>query len=158
LSYHLTLFPLPEGYKPEEVYRGLMRRKESEPEAEANVDGLQEIANLLLTRVPGLTQAGGGTSAIQLENRELELEVVIHEASVDLTVPNFRDSAREMLGCLKACVEVMAKERGYVAWDPQLGRRIMPADLDSMIRQYRDVGPILPVMRRKVMKPWWKLW
>jgi hypothetical protein len=62
-----------------------------------------------------------------------------------------------MLQCVRECVDLLRVE-GYAAWDPQLNRVITPADLDAMIRQYREVDPVLLTFRQKEKKPWWKFW
>jgi hypothetical protein len=159
MSYDLTLFPLPAGATPQSVYRELMRAGGEAAETATDFSAIQDIANLLTSKVAGLREAGAGTSFIQLDCGELDVQIVVHAGSVEISVPYFREHVRESLSCLRACVAVLGAERGYAAWDPQLGRAITPADLDGMVRQYRDVDPILPMLRKKVAaKPWWKFW
>jgi hypothetical protein len=163
LSYNLSLFPVPTGQKPEDIYKQLMRDEEQSSPAPVDGDAyaaMNQIAAWIESRVPGLTRSLSepAGSWIQLDQPELEVRILISPRSVAITVPHFRDRAHDMLKCMRDCVTTLQIHAGYTAWDPQLDRTITPADLDLMIQQYRNVDVVLPVIRQKAKEPWWKLW
>ena len=154
MSYDLTLFRCPLGVAPELA----VERLESGSVSEENFEQLEQTAAWLQARVPTLARSSAGDVAfIELDQHELDVQVILSGRSIDITLPYFRDGAREMLTCVRRCVAALS-ERGYTAWDPQLGRVVTPDDLDRMLSKYREADSVLPELRQRQDKPWWKFW
>ena len=73
-------------------------------------------------------------------------------------MPYFRANARDMLHAVRICIEVLEKEAGFLAYDPQLDSVITAADMTAMYEQYRATDSVLPQIRGLGKKPWWKFW
>jgi hypothetical protein len=172
VSYDLKLFSVPEGVEPQAAYEQLMHREESEI---ADIDDrvrpslpdstrakMQQLAQTVGTRWPSFAQFQTASPLpwIELNDEDLQIQFVVHEGSASITMPYFRGPTDRLMECLRCCLNACREERGYVAFDPQLGRVVTVTDLDRIAHQYRGMDKSLPTLRShdSKPKPWWKFW
>jgi len=173
MSYDLTLSRLPHGADADAAYHALMEQEEADA---GDFDGrltrsipdssrqeMQQLAGELKGQHPAFVQfeTTSPLPHIELNDEQLQVQVIIYERTVAITVPYFRKHASSMMACIKRCIEVLNSVAGFVAYDPQLGRIVTTADIDDMVKQYRQMDSALPVIlahNRADKKPWWKFW
>jgi len=67
-----------------------------------------------------------------------------------------------MMQLAALCIEVLEKEAGFVAYDPQLDRVVHHSELANSLAAYREMDRRLPELTRRagrqMRKPWWKFW
>jgi hypothetical protein len=121
---------------------------------------MERIAGALQARHPAFErfQPERPLPFIELDDEDLQVQVNICAHSVDVTMPYVRANARDMLHAVRICIEVLEKEAGLLAYDPQLDRMITAADVTAMYEQYRATDSVLPQIRGLGNKPWWKFW
>jgi hypothetical protein len=159
MSYDLRLFEVPDGVEPQSAYDNLVQREETElVNADDSIkrslpastrERMQELADALSTQWPAFVQFEPKTPLpwIELNDAGVEVQVSVHEGSVSITMPYFRERATEMMECVRCCIQVCYRERGYVAFDPQLGRVVAVDDSASSMRAYRRMDKALPEIR-----------
>ncbi len=177
MSYDLTLFRVPEGAEPSLAYQQIMEQQEIEsadlnawmkrPVPDAARAEMQRIASVLKSWRPALEefQPTAPLPWIELNCEDLQVQFEVYDGSVAVTMPYFRDQAREMMECVTGCFEMLNATAGYHAYDPQLGRIVTSADLNEMVAKYRGMDSALPEVLARSReslaarrKPWWKLW
>jgi len=170
MSYDLTFFPSKPGLDAHAAYREHQDREEREaadykewikrlvPAAERAE--MERIAGALQVRHPAFErfQPEQPLPFIELDDKDLQVQVK-HPRGLDRRhMPYFRANARDMLHAVRICIEVLEKEAGFLAYDPQLDRVITAADMTAMYEQYRATDSVLPQIRGLGKKPWWKFW
>jgi len=175
VSYDLTLFQLREGADPERAWQELMQQDEQNAAApgerlkrqmpESVRARMQQLADQLTSLRPSWEQFQPPAPMpwIELNDEQLQLQVIINERTVDITLPYFRPGAKEMMACVKETIRAIHAVTGYAAYDPQLGRVVTEADIENMLAQYLSVDPPetpagLPQSPAPAKKPWWKFW
>jgi hypothetical protein len=163
MSYDLKLFSVPQGVEPDTVYEQLIQREES---ATANIDStraaMQQLADAVRVRWPSFVrfQPASALPWIELNEDNLQIQFTVHEQTASITMPYFRELTAPAMECIGCCLSACQELRGYVTYDPQLGRVVTVADLDRMAQQYRAVDESLQHLRGHAAKakPWWKFW
>lgn len=175
MSYDLHLFRVPDGTDPIEAYRCWQEEQEltviaTESEQqnlpeEKQCQEMQKLADSLKTKWPAFVQFQPERPLpwIELDDEDLQLQITIQADSVEITIPYFRDRAGEMMALAATCIEIVNKETGLVAYDPQLEKFVTKSDLLGMQSQYREMDRHLPeiVQTDKNLNPrgpWWKFW
>ena len=190
MSYDLTLFrPIP-GLDPMESYdrimaeipaantlekarelvaqnpgldRGEAYRLAKAQEDVGDVSELPHLADLLKTRVPEFRQSQAAGPWIELDHHDAQVQVLITNRDIGITMPYFRKGLEKMMTVVAECIDCLG-DAGFVAYDPQFGKIVTTADLGAMAAQYRDTDRVLPELvrdtrkRRAAAKPWWKFW
>lgn len=172
MSYDLRLFHVPDGADASAVYQQMIEQEEKavsdldawvqRPVPEPARAEMRTIADALKAWRPTLVefQPKKPLPWIDLDDETLNIQFSVHEGSVGVTMPYFRDQARKMMECVIGCMQTLGPS-GYCAYDPQLGRIVTPADIDQMATLYRDMDRALPAIRAHntaTKKPWWKFW
>jgi hypothetical protein len=177
MSYDLTLFRVPEGTDPSLAHQQLVEQQESDsadldswmkrPVPGARRSEMERMASVLKSWRPRLDefQPKSPLPWIELNDEDLQLQFLVYDATVDVTMPYFRDRAQEMMECVTGCFEALNAAAGYRAHDPQLGRIVTAADLKEMVARYREMDRALPEILSQSResltarrKPWWKFW
>lgn len=172
MSYDLKLFRPPEGIDPAQAFREFLAREEQgigDLEAwrmrvlpDAVRQQMQTLATLLKSRHPAFEQFEPASPLpwIELTHEHLDVQVTIYEDSAGITMAYFRDHSGEMMACVFDCVDVFHRTAGYLAYDPQLGRIVTPADVGDMLGFYRGMNDRLPDLLHRIpgKRPWWKFW
>jgi hypothetical protein len=177
MSYDLTLFRVPEGTDPSLAHQQLVEQQENDsadldswmtrPVPGARRAEMERIASVLKSWRPMLEefQPKSPLPWIELNDEDLQLQFLVYDATVDVTMPYFRDRAQEMMECVTGCFEALNAAAGYRAYDPQLGRIVTAADLKEMVDRYREMDRALPEILSQShesstarTKPWWKIW
>lgn len=175
MSYDLHLFRLPEGADPAEFHSHLQQEEEkmaldleaSRPRLppEEERARMQRLADSLKSSWPAFVQFESERPLpwIELDDENLQVQIMIRADSVSITMPYFRERSAEMLGLTANCIEIVTRETGFVAYDPQLGRLVAKGDTPNMQTQYREMDRHLPEIiqhgkRSSAAKPWWKFW
>ncbi len=172
MSYDLRLFSIPEGVEPEAAYEQLIHREESEiadindrvkrslPDSTRAT--MQQLAEVIRTRWPSFVQFQPASALpwIELNDDDLQIQFAVYERMASITMPYFREPTTQLMECIRCCLNACREERGYVAYDPQLGRVVTVNELGQIAQQYRDVDKALPSLRGHApkTKPWWKFW
>jgi hypothetical protein len=172
MSYDLRLFSIPQGVEPQAAYEQLIHREESEivdigervkqPLPDSTRATMQQLVDTVRSRWPAFVQFQPASPLvwIELNDDDLQIQFVAYEQTASITVPYFREGTAQLKECLKSCLQACREKRGYVAYDPQLGRIVTVSDLDQIADAYRGVDNALPGIRRHASKakPWWKFW
>jgi hypothetical protein len=179
LSYDLTLLYVPDGMDAELAYQEQVAQQEQEL-VTADLDGwlkrpVSEPSRAQMRRLADAIKSWRSTLAefqpksplpwIELNDDDLQIKFEVYERTVAITMPYFRERAREMMECATGSFAVLQVAAGYIAYDPQLGRTVTAADLSEMLAQYRRADGAPPGMLTgdsqsppAIKKPWWKVW
>jgi len=176
VSYDITLFRVPDGIEPSLAHREIMERQEREaadpnasirhPVSDLTRTEMQRISDLLQKWRPTLKafHAENPLPWIELNDDDLQVQFTVHDGTVEVTMPYFRDTANEMIQCITESFTILSPE-GYSAFDPQLGRLVTSSDLAEITAQYRGMDQRLPEIMVVIGKPpaanrkkWWRLW
>src|SRR6266853_1744089 len=127
MSYDLTFFPRKPGLDALAAYREHQDRDELEagnyqewlkrPVPAAESAEMERIAGALQARHPAFErfQPERPLPYIELDDEELQIQLNIRTDSVGLTMPYFRERAREMLDLVRICIDVLETEAGFLA-------------------------------------------
>ena len=74
---------------------------------------------------------------IELNDDDLQIQFAVYEQTASITMPYFPARTDELMECVRCCLHTCREERGYVAYDPQLGRVVTVNDLDQIAQLYR---------------------
>jgi hypothetical protein len=174
MSYDLRLFRLPPGADPREAFARYLQAEEQDVLAgdaahrtvqdDSARAGMERLAGLLTARHPAFERFHPQSPLpwIELNDEARQVQVTISAESAGITMPYFRQEASEMMQLAALCIEVLEKDAGFVAYDPQLDRVVRHSDLANSLAAYREMDRLLPELTRHdgrpKRKPWWKFW
>ena len=130
MSYDVFAFALRPGEDPSEAYE----RLEEEETGEGDVD-VRALVDALLTAVPALTTTGSGEGEDEVELTSPELQLLVSQESVAISVPYWGSLDRAVLRRrLARVVDTVQSVAGFAVYDPQLERVIAgDDDLDEVV-------------------------
>jgi hypothetical protein len=114
-----------------------------------------------IRKIP-VEQARQDVRHIELTDEANGIQIVLFDDQAAITVPYWHsgETARRVFERILGHIRIIARESGYVAFDPQLGKVIDPdADLDLMLTAYEPIVQQLKTeMAPHTKRPWWKFW
>ena len=174
MSYDLRLFEIPQGVDASIAFEQLTEQEEAgivrggdqwwleHPLPATTRAQMQQLADALKARCATFVQFEPKSPLrwIELNDEELQVQVEVYENSVSITMPYFRESSTDMIGCIARCIHVCYELRGYQAFDPQLGRVVTGDDRDRIAGAYHRANAAFPEVMavHPTKKRWWKFW
>ena len=179
MSYDWYLFRPTPGKDPlAEIQERLAKEEETLAAGEAvdNSGPPREETERLKRRLVGALQARNPRlepsefeRGIELTDETTGMQITLCDDRADITVPYWHDGdeAKRAMDEVRDFIEILFREAGYVAYDPQLGRIVNPErDLGEAIPGYERIVRDLPRLtedathgtRPLEARPWWRFW
>jgi hypothetical protein len=120
-----------------------------------------DYAEIARIRGISLEQARRDHRHIELNDDRAGIQIMLCDDSAYVTVPYWHDGAKanDVFRRILECVRIIARETGFVAYDPQIGEVIDPdIKIAKMVAAYVPMVSQLRDMKREATRPWWKFW
>lgn len=117
-----------------------------------------EIARI--RRIP-IEQARRDHRHIELNDERSGLQILLFDDSAAIAVAYWHRGAKaeDVFRRILALVQIISRETGLVAYDPQLGAVIdSEAQFEHMVATYSPMVGQLQELKRAATRPWWKFW
>ena len=130
----------------------------ADPALKSFAFGYAEIARI---RSISIEQAEREHRDVELNDETTGLQIMLSDDGAGVSVPYWHSGPEgdDVLRRMLACVRIIARETGFVAFDPQVGEVIDPdVELARMVATHARMVDHVREMKRGAARPWWKFW
>lgn len=167
MSYDIDMFEWKEGMDPSEA---LVLQNDVEADTDLPVPTADDMARnrrvvlALTTHDPSLEcdDPSAPEPEVFESEHDLGLQIFFHARSIAISIAYWHDAdaARRALTRLWGYLEVIQRETGFCAYDPQLDRVLnLSSDLESVLEVYgagvRALRQSVTTFEQRQPRPWW---
>ena len=100
---------------------------------------------------------------IELNDEEAGIQIILGDDGAGVSIPSWHsgEKAQSALRRMLAYAQIICRETGMQAYDPQVGEAVDLSDLDKIVPVYVGQVRYVDTLRadaKKPSRPWWKFW
>lgn len=100
---------------------------------------------------------------IELNDESVGIQITLFDDEAGISVPYWHqgEKAQSVMRRVLAAADLICRETGYVAYDPQIEEVVTTSDVDTILPLY--VGHVAAAVQKMGVsavprRPWWKFW